>query len=106
MAADASADPKGIYMSLDDIIEENNKDKRNKTQNKQNQNEGFQGGRGRGRANKARGRGRGFGRGGRGNQQRYADSNGQDVRVVVHNQAPSIEYQQVPAQLHAALPRK
>lgn len=97
MAADASADPKGIYMSLDDIIEENNKDKRNKKQNKQHQGEASQGARGRGRGNSARGRGRGFGRGGRGSQQRFAEvhGQGQNVRVVVQNQAPSTAYRQV-----------
>ena len=102
MAADASADPRGIYMSLDDIIEENNKEKRNKSQNKLNQGEGFQGVRGRGRGGRSRGRGRSFGRGGRGNQQRYAgnDGQGQTVRVVVQNQAPSIEYRRVCETVH------
>lgn len=104
MAADGSGDPRGLYMSLDDIIEENHKEKK-KTQSKSSQGETFHGGRSRGRGNRGGGRGRGFGRAGRSNQQQQVQQQQQqflnnsaqarNVRVIVQNQVPNIEYRQV-----------
>ena len=104
MATDGSDGPRGLNMSLDQIIAENNKSKKlqNKNANKNqhvaksnhlqhNARGGGRGGRGMGRGS-ARG-GRPFGRGGRG-QQQHVQNDQLERMVVVQEQLPN-DYRQV-----------
>ncbi|DBB00323.1 TPA: hypothetical protein ACH3X1_014146 [Trebouxia sp. C0004] len=103
MATGDSDGPRGLNMSLDQIIAENNKSKKlqtkngNKVQHNGRSNQ-FQSSRGRGRGGRGRSSARGgqsFGRGGRG-QQQYAQSYAEPERVViVEEQLPNLEYRQV-----------
>ena len=107
MANGDSDVPRGLNMSLDDIIAENSKSKKlqNKGQHYGKSNQYQQGSRGRGRGGRGGGRGaarggRTFGRGGRSQQQNvqsYGQSyNAQPERiVVVQEQTPNLEYRQV-----------
>lgn len=109
MATDESDGPRGLNMSLDQIIAENNKSKKlqtkngNKVQHNGRSNQFHQSSRGRGRGGRGRSSARGgqsFGRGGRGPQQ-YAQSYAEPERiVVVEEQLPNLEYRQVRCAYH------
>ena len=107
MATDGSDGPRGLNMSLDQIIAENNKSKKLQHKNansnqhaaksnhlQHNARGGGRGGRGTGRGS-ARG-GRFFGRGGRG-QQQHAQNDQLERVVVVQEQLPN-DYRQVAMQ--------
>lgn len=102
MATGESDGPRGLNMSLDQIIAENNKSKKLQTKNgtkvQHNGRGNHQSSRGRGRGGRGRSSVRGFqsfGRGGRG-QQQYAQNYAEPERIVIaENQLPNLEYRQV-----------
>ncbi|KAL0038831.1 hypothetical protein WJX79_009866 [Trebouxia sp. C0005] len=101
MATGESDGPRGLNMSLDQIIAENNKSKKLQTKNgtkvQHNGRGNHQSSRGRGRGGRGRSSVRGFqsfGRGGRG-QQQYAQNYAEPERIVIaENQLPNLEYRQ------------
>lgn len=104
MATGESDGPRGLNMSLDQIIAENNKSKKlqpkngHKVQHNGRSNHFHQSSRGRGRGGigkSSAGGGQAFGRGGRG-QQQYALNHAEPERIVlVEEPLPNLEYRQV-----------
>lgn len=103
MATGESDGPRGLNMSLDQIIAENNKSKKlqpkngNKVHHNGRSNQLHPNSRGRGRGGRGRSSARGgqsFGRGGRG-QQQYVLNHAEPERIVlVEEHLPSLEYRQ------------